>query len=214
MKRALDIIASATVLLALLPVLLLVMLLVRVRLGSPVFFTQQRPGLQGKPFKLIKFRTMLVSQSAETTDVSDQLRITPFGQRLRATSLDELPTLFNVLMGHMSLVGPRPLLMEYLPLYSDVQSRRHWVKPGVTGWAQINGRNAVSWERKFELDVWYVENQSFMLDVKILFKTFAKVLKREGITSENHVTSTKFKGTAHSTKAVVDDGAISSKEAN
>ena len=157
-------------------------------------FRQQRPGLGGKPFEMMKFRSMKDALDEDGQPLPDEQRLTPFGNRLRSMSLDELPTLWNVVKGDMSLVGPRPLLMEYLPLYDDKQSRRHEVKPGVTGWAQVNGRNAISWEDKFNLDVWYVDNQSFWLDIKILFLTVKKVLVKDGISQEGHVTMSKFQG--------------------
>ncbi|WP_029653230.1 sugar transferase [Marinobacter daepoensis] len=193
-KRLFDVLASALVLVVLLPVIGVVAVLIHHKLGSPVFFRQTRPGLNGKPFKMVKFRTMLDSTDKQGNQLPDDQRMTPFGSFLRATSLDELPELWNVLKGDMSLVGPRPLLMEYLPLYSKEQYRRHDVRPGVTGWAQVNGRNALSWEDKFRLDVWYVDNQSLWLDVKILFLTVKKVLVREGISGEGEVTMSRFTG--------------------
>jgi lipopolysaccharide/colanic/teichoic acid biosynthesis glycosyltransferase len=169
-------------------------LCVRLKLGDPIFFTQIRPGLNSKPFEMLKFRTMTNECSADGVLLPDSKRLTNFGRFLRATSLDELPELWNVLKGDMSLVGPRPLLMEYLPLYTEEQARRHEVRPGITGWAQVNGRNAISWEEKFKLDVWYVENQSFFLDVRILALTILKVIKRDGISAQGEVTMTKFTG--------------------
>jgi|SRR5690554_452792 len=195
LKRLFDIVAGGLGLLLLAPVLALVALLICRKLGAPVFFRQTRPGLNGKPFEMIKFRTMLDATDKHGNPLPDDQRMTPFGSFLRATSLDELPELWNVLKGDMSLVGPRPLLMEYLPLYSKEQFRRHEVRPGVTGWAQVNGRNAISWEDKFKLDVWYVDNQSFWLDLKILFLTVKKVLVRDGISGEGEVTMSKFTGT-------------------
>ncbi len=195
MKRFFDLVASALGLVALAPVFVVVAFLIRRKLGSPVFFRQTRPGLSGKPFEMIKFRTMLDATDKHGNPLPDDQRMTPFGSFLRATSLDELPELWNVLKGDMSLVGPRPLLMEYLPLYSKEQYRRHEARPGVTGWAQVNGRNAISWEDKFKLDVWYVDNQSFWLDLKILFLTVKKVLVRDGISGEGEVTMSKFTGT-------------------
>jgi lipopolysaccharide/colanic/teichoic acid biosynthesis glycosyltransferase len=168
--------------------------LVRVKLGSPILFKQQRPGLGGKPFYMAKFRSMTDAKDNEGNLLSDDERLTRFGQLLRASSLDELPGLFNVLNGNMSLVGPRPLLMEYLPLYSKDQAQRHNVRPGITGWAQVNGRNTLSWEDKFALDVWYVNNQSLLLDIKILFMTVEKVFKRDGISHDGEVTMSKFTG--------------------
>lgn len=193
-KRLFDIIFSAIVLIILLPVLLVVMLLVRVKLGSPVFFRQVRPGKDSKPFEMIKFRTMLDAVDSSGNSLPDSGRLTKFGAFLRSTSLDELPGLWNVLKGDMSLVGPRPLLVEYLELYSREQARRHSVRPGITGWAQVNGRNAISWDDKFKLDVWYVDNQSFWLDLKILLLTVKKVFVREGISADGHATMEKFKG--------------------
>ncbi|WP_226595712.1 sugar transferase [Marinobacter nauticus] len=193
-KRAFDLIVSVSALFALLPVLLMTAILVRIKLGSPIFFRQTRPGRDGKPFKMVKFRTMLDAVDKQGNPLPDQLRMTSFGTFLRATSLDELPELWNVIKGDMSLVGPRPLLMEYLSLYSEEQFRRHNVRPGVTGWAQVNGRNAISWEDKFKLDVWYVDNQSIWLDLKILFLTVKKVLVRDGISGEGEVTMSKFTG--------------------
>ena len=194
MKRFIDIACSLLGLLILFPILILVFVLVRLKLGAPVFFTHDRPGLHGTPFKMIKFRTMVDAFNEAGNPLPDADRLTPFGKFLRKFSLDELPELWNVLKGDMSLVGPRPLLMEYLPLYSSAQLKRHNVKPGITGWAQVNGRNAISWEQKFELDVWYVENQSLWLDVKILFMTLFKVIKKEGISQDGHVTMEKFTG--------------------
>ena len=194
LKRIFDILASAFGLLLLSPVILIVAWQVSRKLGSPVFFRQTRPGLHGKPFEMVKFRTMLDAQDENGNPLPDSERMTPFGRFLRSTSLDELPELWNVLKGDMSLVGPRPLLMEYLPLYSKEQYRRHEARPGVTGWAQVNGRNAISWEDKFRLDVWYVGNQSLWLDVKILFLTVKKVLVRDGISGEGEVTMSRFTG--------------------
>ena len=193
-KRLFDIATTLILILLLFPVFLLLTVTVAIYMGSPMFFAQMRPGLFGKPFRLLKFRTM--SDAADRAGVSlpDMQRLTRFGRLLRATSLDELPELWNVLKGDMSLVGPRPLLMEYLPLYSAEQARRHDVRPGVTGWAQVNGRNALSWEDKFKLDVWYVENQSFWLDMKILLLTVLKVLKRDGIRGAGEATMSKFTG--------------------
>jgi lipopolysaccharide/colanic/teichoic acid biosynthesis glycosyltransferase len=193
-KRTFDLLASASALLVLSPVLLGVAYMVRKNLGSPVLFRQVRPGMQGKSFEMIKFRTMRDAVDAQGNVLPDHERLTPFGRFLRSTSLDELPELWNVLKGDMSLVGPRPLLMEYLPLYSPEQARRHDVRPGVTGWAQINGRNAISWEDKFKLDVWYVDNQSLWLDIRILWLTVYKVMKREGIDDNGGVGQEKFKG--------------------
>lgn len=194
MKRFIDVMASSSLLLLMSPVLLVVAFLVHWCLGKPVLFRQQRPGLHGRPFMMIKFRTMTDKSDDESKLLPDDQRLTRFGALLRATSMDELPELWNVLKGDMSLVGPRPLLMEYLPLYSEEQFRRHEVRPGITGWAQVNGRNSLSWEDKFNLDVWYVENQSVWLDLKILFLTARKVIEREGITASCHVTVGKFRG--------------------
>lgn len=194
LKRIFDIIASFIGLLILSPVLFLLAIMVRIKHGSPILFKQTRPGKDGKPFTFYKFRTMSNEADEDGNLLPDEERLTAFGTFLRKTSLDELPSLFNVLKGDMSLVGPRPLLMQYLPLYNNFQKRRHEVKPGITGWAQINGRNALSWPKKFELDVWYVDNQSFWLDLKILFITVYKVFKREGISAEGEATVEYFKG--------------------
>lgn len=194
MKRSFDFIAALLGLLLLVLPLLMLIFSVRVKLGRPVFFRQVRPGLNGRPFEMIKFRTMRNAVDAAGNLLPDSERITPFGSFLRSSSLDELPELWNVLKGDMSLVGPRPLLMEYLPLYSPEQYRRHEVRPGVTGWAQINGRNALSWDEKFKLDVWYVDNRSLWLDIKIIFLTIQKVLVRDGISAEGEVTMAKFTG--------------------
>ena len=194
MKRFFDFIAALCALLTLLPVITVVAILIRFKLGSPILFTQNRPGLNGKVFKMMKFRTMLDGKDRLGNLLPDDKRMTKFGAFLRSTSLDELPGLFNVLKGDMSLVGPRPLLVQYLPLYSTEQARRHNVRPGITGWAQVNGRNAISWEEKFKLDVWYVDNHSFLLDLKILLLTVKKVFVREGISADGHVTIEPFKG--------------------
>jgi lipopolysaccharide/colanic/teichoic acid biosynthesis glycosyltransferase len=193
-KRIFDLVAGVVALIALFLVLLVIAALVRLFLGSPVLFRQLRPGLQGQPFPLIKFRTMTAGKDAEGQLLPDADRLIRFGKLLRSTSLDELPEFWNVVKGDMSLVGPRPLLMEYLPLYSDRQARRHEVKPGLTGWAQVNGRNALSWEDRFELDVWYVENQSLLLDLKILWMTLGIVVKRKGIRQEGSATMERFRG--------------------
>lgn len=194
MKRFVDIAGVVIALLLLSPVLLALAVLARVVLGCPVLFRQVRPGRDGAPFEMLKFRTMTDERGADGALLPDAQRLVPFGRFLRSTSLDELPELLNVLKGDMSLVGPRPLLMEYLPLYSAEQARRHEVRPGITGWAQVNGRNALNWEEKFDLDVWYVSNQSFWLDVKILFLTILKVFKREGISGDGEATMSKFSG--------------------
>ncbi len=193
-KRIFDFIVAWSLLLFCLPIFFLIAVLIVLRIGSPVFFRQTRPGLDGKPFELIKFRTMLDAVDKGGNLLPDDQRMTPFGQMLRSTSLDELPELWNVLKGDMSLVGPRPLLMEYLPLYNIEQKRRHEVRPGITGWAQVNGRNSLSWDERFKLDVWYVDNHSLRLDLKILFLTIKKVLKRDGISAEGEVTMSKFTG--------------------
>ena len=194
MKRIFDLVITFFGLLLLLPLMALIALMVRSKLGPPIFFKQSRPGLNGRIFNILKFRTMTNERDQNGVLLSDKVRLTKFGKFLRSTSLDELPGLWNVLKGDMSLVGPRPLLVEYLPLYSEKQSRRHEVKPGITGWAQVNGRNAISWDEKFDLDVWYVDNQSIWLDIKILWMTVKKVIVRDGISQSNHVTMDKFKG--------------------
>ncbi|OOF56409.1 sugar transferase [Rodentibacter genomosp. 2] len=194
LKRILDVVVASLTLLILSPVYFFVAYKVKKNLGSPVLFKQTRPGLHGKPFEMIKFRTMKDAVDAQGNLLPDSERLTPFGKMLRATSLDELPELWNVLKGDMSLVGPRPLLMEYLPLYDKKQAKRHNVKPGITGHAQVNGRNAISWEQKFELDIWYVENQSFWLDLRILFKTVQKVIAKDDINAVNDATMPKFEG--------------------
>ena len=194
MKRSFDIIASTLALILLSPVIAITAYFIHKKLGSPVLFLQVRPGLKGKPFEMIKFRTMKDAVDKHGKSLPDSERLTSFGAKLRSTSLDELPGLWNVLKGDMSLVGPRPLLMEYLPLYNQDQNRRHDVRPGVTGWAQINGRNAIGWNEKFKLDVWYVDNQSLWLDIKIIFLTIKKVLVKEGISADEHVTMPEFTG--------------------
>lgn len=194
LKRLFDLVLTIPGFLLISPFLLLLALLVRVFNGSPIFFSQLRPGQNGKPFRMLKFRTMTDARDAAGNLLTDGERLTSFGRFLRSTSLDEFPTLLNVLKGEMSLVGPRPLLMEYLPLYSSEQNRRHEVKPGMTGWAQVNGRNAISWEEKFRFDVWYVDNWSLWLDIKILWITFIKVFKRVGISQEGQATMEAFRG--------------------
>jgi lipopolysaccharide/colanic/teichoic acid biosynthesis glycosyltransferase len=194
MKRIFDLVVTFFGLLTLLPLIALITLIVRSKLGSPIFFKQSRPGLNGDIFNMYKFRTMTNESDKNGNLLSDEVRLTKFGIFLRSTSLDELPGLWNVLKGDMSLVGPRPLLVEYLPLYSENQSRRHEVRPGITGWAQVNGRNAISWDEKFDLDVWYVSNQSIWLDIKILWLTVRKVIVRDGITYNNDATMPAFKG--------------------
>ncbi len=196
MNRLFDCVIAVFGLLFLLPFLILISVLVLIYHGRPIIFGQVRPGLGGKPFKMLKFRTMRDAVDSNGNPLPDSERITKFGAFLRATSLDELPELWNVLKGEMSLVGPRPLLMEYLDLYTPEQARRHEVRPGVTGWAQVNGRNAISWEEKFKLDVWYVDNRSLWLDIKILLMTVKKVFVREGISADGHVTIEKFKGSS------------------
>jgi len=195
MKRLFDLVSVAVFLVALWPLLILLAFLVYIQLGSPMFFIQVRPGLHGKPFRLCKFRTMTDARDAHQRLLPDTERLTAFGRFLRNSSLDEFPELWNVLKGDMSLVGPRPLLMQYMDRYTPEQARRHEVKPGITGWAQVNGRNAITWEEKFALDVWYVENRSFFLDLKILAMTAWKVLKREGISAEGEATMPEFMGT-------------------
>jgi len=193
-KRIFDIVASFVGLIVLSPVIAITAWQIKRKLGSPVLFRQVRSGLNGAPFEMIKFRTMRDAHDADGNPLPDSERMTPFGSFLRSTSLDELPELLNVLKGEMSIVGPRPLLIEYLPLYTAEQFRRHEARPGVTGWAQINGRNALSWEKKFALDVWYVDNQSLLLDTKIIFKTVRKVVVRDGISADGEVSVSKFTG--------------------
>jgi len=194
LKRLFDLLAAALGLLLLAPLLLALAWLVRRRIGAPVLFRQIRPGLHGRPFALLKFRSMREALDGDSHPLPDAERLTPFGRFLRASSLDELPELWNVLRGDMSLVGPRPLLMEYLPLYSPEQARRHAVRPGITGWAQVNGRNALSWEEKFRLDVWYVDHRSLRLDLHILLLTLKRVLAREGINAAGEATVARFTG--------------------
>jgi len=196
-KRLFDLILTVPAFMIFLPVLAILVLCVRKWIGSPVLFSQNRPGFCGKPFKLYKFRTMTELRNAEGVLLPDEDRLTRFGRFLRGTSLDELPELFNVLKGEMSLVGPRPLLMQYLTRYTPEQARRHEVKPGITGWAQVNGRNALTWEEKFKLDVWYVDHQTLWLDVKIIFMTVWKILKREGINQPGQATMKEFRGSGN-----------------
>ena len=191
-KRIFDVVVSIFLLIVLSPVIVITGLFVRIKLGTPIFFRQERPGLKARSFTLLKFRTMLAQNP--DAPLPDADRLTSFGQRLRSTSLDELPELWNVLQGQMSLVGPRPLLVEYLPLYSEAQSRRHELRPGLTGWAQVNGRNALTWGQKFELDVWYVDHCSFAFDLKILWKTLASVFTRSGISADGEATMPPFVG--------------------
>jgi lipopolysaccharide/colanic/teichoic acid biosynthesis glycosyltransferase len=198
MKRVIDVAAAAIILVLLSPVLAAVAVAVWVNLGFPILFRQQRPGLNGEPFTLYKFRTMSRANEPEPSCALDEVRLTRFGRWLRRTSLDELPELWNVLRGDMSLVGPRPLLMRYLALYTEEQMRRHEVRPGLTGWAQVNGRNAVDWEEKFELDLWYVDNSSLLLDTKILLLTVRALLKRQGISHQNSATMPEFRGSPRS----------------
>jgi sugar transferase EpsL len=195
MKRLVDVVVSAVFLLLLLPVIVTVSLLVRLRLGRPIFFSQIRPGLHGRPFRMFKFRTMHTAEADKAgTPLTDAQRLPPFGRWLRSTSLDELPELWNVLRGDMSLIGPRPLLMDYLSLYSSEQARRHEVRPGITGWAQVHGRNAVDWPERLALDVWYVDHRSLILDFKILVRTIATVLRRDGINHGSEATMPRFRG--------------------
>jgi sugar transferase EpsL len=193
-KKVFDLFLVLLSLPLILPIYLLLALLVLAKFNSPILFKQSRPGLKGKIFSIYKFRSMTSERDKEGVLLSDDLRLTKFGKLLRSTSLDELPSLWNVLKGEMSLVGPRPLLVEYLPLYSNKQARRHEVKPGITGWAQVNGRNAISWDEKFDLDVWYVDNQSIWLDIKILYITIKKVITRSGINQDGQATIKNFKG--------------------
>lgn len=195
-KRIFDLTAAIVVLLLTLPLLLVLALLVRIKLGSPILFCQVRPGLKGSPFTMYKFRTMTEARDGAGDLLPDAERLTPFGKFLRSSSLDEVPELLNVIKGEMSLVGPRPLLMQYLPLYSPEQARRHEARPGVTGWAQVNGRNSISWEEKFALDLWYVEHQTLWLDLKILLMTVVKVFKRHGISQEGQATMEQFMGSS------------------
>lgn len=194
MKRLLDLLIALMASLVLLPIIAIVALVIRISLGAPVFFRQERPGLNGTPFMMVKFRTMSNALGPDGAPLPDAERLTPFGRFLRSTSLDELPELWNVIVGDMSLVGPRPLLMSYLPLYSPEQARRHEVRPGITGWAQINGRNSLSWNDKFALDIWYVDNRSIVLDIKILFLTLRKVIARDGISADGEATMPPFEG--------------------
>ncbi|WP_086971876.1 sugar transferase [Vibrio coralliirubri] len=197
MKRLFDFCTSLIALVIFSPIIALVAWKIRKNLGSPVLFRQTRPGLNGKPFEMLKFRSMRDAVDSNGNPLPDEERMTPFGDKLRSSSLDELPGLWNVLKGDMSLVGPRPLLVQYLPLYNKEQARRHNVRPGVTGWAQVNGRNAISWEEKFALDVWYVDNRTFFLDIKILYLTVKKVFVKEGISADGHVTIEPFTGSSN-----------------
>ncbi len=199
LKRLLDLAGTSVGLVLLLPAILIIAAAIRVALGAPILFRQQRPGLHGQPFMLYKFRTMTDARDSAGTLLPDEQRLTRFGRWLRSTSLDELPELLNVLRSEMSLVGPRPLLIQYLDRYTPEQARRHETRPGITGWAQINGRNAISWEERFKLDVWYVDHQSLLLDIRILVLTVWKVLKREGISQNGQITMTEFQGTVEET---------------
>ena len=203
-KRIFDYLLTVPGLLIILPVILITTLLVRLKIGSPVLFVQNRPGLGGTPFRIYKFRTMTDEKDTEGNLLPDAERLVPFGRFLRSTSLDELPELINVLKGDMSLVGPRPLLMEYMDRYTPEQARRHEVRPGITGWAQVNGRNALSWEEKFKLDVWYVDNRSLWLDIKILALTLLKTARQDGISQEGHATMEEFMG-SHSNAQISAD---------
>lgn len=194
LKRAIDLAIGSSVFLVSAPILVGASVAIAKSMGRPVLFKQQRPGLNGEPFYIYKFRTMTDARDDQGELLPDEQRMTKVGSFIRKTSIDELPQLINVIKGDLSLVGPRPLLMEYLPLYSEEQKKRHLVKPGITGWAQVNGRNAISWEAKFKLDVWYVENQSFKLDIYILYKTFINVLNRKDVSAKDHVTMEKFRG--------------------
>ena len=198
LKRTFDIAVAGCALIVLIPVFLCLVVIVRVFLGAPVLFRQQRPGLNAQPFEMIKFRTMTNARDSKGQLLPDEQRLVPFGKWLRSTSLDELPELWNVLKGDMSLVGPRPLLMAYVPLYSPEQFRRHTLRPGITGWAQISGRNALSWDAKFALDVWYVDNRNFLLDVRIMCLTVLHILKRDGISAAGETMMPVFKGSSHS----------------
>lgn len=198
LKRTFDIIVSASLIVVFSPIMLFLCYKIAKKLGTPIFFKQKRPGLDSKVFEIIKFRSMKDSTDNQGNLLSDEQRLTSFGKKLRSSSLDELPGLWNVLMGDMSLVGPRPLLVEYLPLYNNEQAKRHTVRPGITGWAQVNGRNAISWQQKFELDVWYVNNQSFWLDLKIMLLTVKKVFSQSDISAEGEATMTKFMGNTKS----------------
>jgi sugar transferase EpsL len=198
LKRALDVVGAAAALVVLSPVFAVVAVVVRLRMGPPVLFRQERPGLRGRPFVMLKFRTMRDRRDADGALLPDDARLTRLGRFLRRTSIDELPELVNVLAGDMSLVGPRPLLMEYLPLYTPEQARRHEVRPGITGWTQVNGRNALSWDDKFALDVWYVDHRSLRLDGQILAKTVAQVVSGEGVSAPGHATMEPFRGSADS----------------
>ncbi|WP_449536932.1 sugar transferase [Ferdinandcohnia sp. Marseille-Q9671] len=199
MKRIFDLLIASLVLILFCPIIFITAILVKLKLGSPILFKQERPGYNGKSFVLYKFRTMTEERDKNGEDLPDYLRLSPIGNFIRKYSLDELPQLINVVKGDMSLVGPRPLLLEYIPMYSPFQARRHEVKPGITGWAQVNGRNAISWEKRFELDVWYVEHQSFLLDIRIILMTLKRLIKPEGINQDSHATMSDFKGSQNKT---------------
>ena len=207
-KRVIDMIISGIGLIILSPLLVIISLVILMQMGMPILLKQMRPGLNGKPFHMYKFRTMTDERDEQGNPLSDEQRLTRLGRFLRSTSLDELPELFNVLKGDMSLVGPRPLLMQYLECYTPEQARRHEVKPGITGWAQVNGRNAITWEEKFVLDVWYVDNWSFWLDIQILAMTVVKVFKREGISAEGEATMPEFMGSTGSIHDVINEGTL------
>jgi len=207
-KRCIDIVVAGLGLIVLSPILVVITVVIWIQMGWPIMFHQMRPGLNGQVFRMYKFRTMSNKRDEEGNLLPDEQRLTSLGKFLRKTSLDELPELFNVLKGDMSLVGPRPLLMQYLERYTPEQARRHEVKPGITGWAQVNGRNAISWEDKFELDVWYIDNQSLWLDFKILLKTVVKVFKREGISAEGEATMPEFMGSTGSIHDVINEGTL------
>lgn len=194
LKRVLDLILSLFFLVLFSPILILLLLIVSVSNGGPVFFTQLRPGYKGRPFRLVKLKTMKDTKDEAGILLPDSMRVTPIGRIIRSLSLDELPQILNILAGDMSFVGPRPLLTDYMPFYNNRQKRRHDVRPGITGWAQVNGRNKISWEEKFELDIWYIENVSFLLDLKIILITIWKIIKREGINSSDYITMKKFTG--------------------
>jgi len=207
-KRVIDMIISGIGLIILSPLLVIISLVILMQMGMPILLKQMRPGLNGKPFHMYKFRTMTDERDEQGNPLSDEQRLTRLGRFLRSTSLDELPELFNVLKGDMSLVGPRPLLMQYLDRYTPEQARRHEVRPGITGWAQVNGRNAITWEEKFALDVWYVDNQSLWLDMKILAMTVVQVFRREGISAEGEATMTEFMGSAGSIHDVINEDTL------
>ncbi|MEO2508737.1 sugar transferase [Clostridium paraputrificum] len=201
-KRVFDIIVAMCGVVILSPIIIICSILIKIKLGSPIFFRQERVGLNNKPFMMLKFRSMTDERDSEGNLLANEIRLTKFGKKLRDLSIDELPELFNVIKGDMSLIGPRPLPSRYLPLYDEVQIKRHNVLPGISGWAQVNGRNSISWDKRFELDVWYVENWSLLLDIKILFLTFTKVFKREGINQGNSIGRDAFKGCTEDNKNI------------